>query len=491
MASSSGTSVLRLGGALMVSLAMIGAPVMAQPAGQPPPALSSDAAGQAATQFNSEQLDALLAPVALYPDALLMQVLMAATSPLEIVAAARWLEAGDNARLQGDDLAKALAGQGWDPAVTSLVPFPQVLGMMNQKLDWTQQLGYAVATQQADVLDSVQRLRLQAQTVGTLKSTPEQVVRFEPVPDSAERVVVIEPADPQVVHVPVYDPSTAFGTWPYSTPPVVLPPPPGVTLGTALAAGLAFGAGVAVVGSLWGWATPRWYGGGGRNRGNIFVNTNRYNSISINNRNRAVITGGRWQAPVNGPGRFQGRPPVGPVGRPVRGNGLPPNAIGRPSVQVPARALDRAPIGVNRPDLGQGGINRPNTGQGGINRPGAGQGAGNRPNLGQGAATRPNVGQGAVNRPAIGQGAVNRPDGGQGGLNRANAAQTRERLQAGRAGRPPGGALGNVNEGARAQQFQRRGAESRVQNRSAARAGSVDRGQARAAAQARGQGRLR
>src|SRR4051812_42406611 len=125
-----------------------------------PPALAQAQGAQPAEgqEFSAEQLDALLAPVALYPDPLLTPMLMASTQPLEIVAAARWVKEPANAALKGDALAGALQSQPWDPSVKALVPFPDVLAMMNEKLDWLQQLGYAVATQQAQVMDSVQRL---------------------------------------------------------------------------------------------------------------------------------------------------------------------------------------------------------------------------------------------------------------------------------------------------------------------------------------------
>src|ERR1700743_582952 len=127
-----------------------------------------------ATTFNVEQLDALLAPIALYPDPLLTQILMASTFPLQVVKASRWLEKDDNKKLRDDALMKVLEGQDWDPSVKSLVPFPQVVAMLNDNLDWTQQLGYAVANQQSDVLDSIQRLRRQAQEAGQLQTTQQQ-----------------------------------------------------------------------------------------------------------------------------------------------------------------------------------------------------------------------------------------------------------------------------------------------------------------------------
>jgi hypothetical protein len=159
--------------------------------------------------YNIEQLDALLAPAALYPDALLAQVLMASTFPLNVVSAGRWLEDPANKSLSGDALVKALGRQTWDPSVKSLVPFPSVLALLNSNLDWTQQLGYAFADQQAAVMDSVQRLRAQAQTAGNLKTTEQQIVRVE------KQVIIIEPARPTVVYVPSYNPVVVYGAWPY------------------------------------------------------------------------------------------------------------------------------------------------------------------------------------------------------------------------------------------------------------------------------------
>jgi len=125
------------------------------------------------TEFSIAQLDAMLASIALYPDELLTQTLMAATFPLQVVAAARWLEKDNNKTLKGEALLKALESQKWDASVKSLIPFPQVLIMMNDHLEWLQQLGYAMANQQAAVLDAVQRLRRQAQLAGSLKTTEQ------------------------------------------------------------------------------------------------------------------------------------------------------------------------------------------------------------------------------------------------------------------------------------------------------------------------------
>jgi Protein of unknown function (DUF3300) len=381
------------------------------------------------TTFNAEQLDALLAPVALYPDELLTQVLMAATYPLQVVEASRWLEQPGNAQLQSEALAKALESENWDPSVKSLVPFPQVLAMLNGKLDWTQQVGYAFATQEADVMNSVQRLRSQAQQAGTLQSTSQQTV------SSDQGAIVIQPADPQTVYVPVYNPTVVYGAWPYPAVPPVYFPPPGYIAANAFVSGLAFATGVAVVGSLWGWARPGWGGG------SVNVNVNRYNNINVN---RTAIQSNVWRPPAPGVGGRPIRPPGGPVGAPARLNGLPANAIGRQSVQVPSNLVNRpAPAG----GLGQG-----------ANRPAGGDG------LGQGA-NRPAGGGGnfAAQRPAT------PPAGPAGG---GGIAATRPATPA---ARPAGGsgAFGGMNEGARAAQYGARGAQSRSFQQPARCAGSA------------------
>jgi hypothetical protein len=271
-------------GALAVLLAGL-VPAEAQDAAPAPPAEAAQA--PQAPVFRTEEIDQMVAPIALYPDQLLAQILMAATYPLEVVKAERWLEDPANAKLSGDPLAAALEQQPWDPSVKSLVPFPAVLKMMNDKLDWTQRLGDAFLAQQADVMSSVQRLRRQAQDAGTLTSTEQQKVVVEPAKDPAApqtQTIVIQPADPQTVYVPTYNPTTAYGTWPYpSYPPAYYPPPPAYyPVGTALVSGMAFATGVAVVGSLWGWGDCNW------GHGDVTVNSNRYNTI-----NSANIQSGR------------------------------------------------------------------------------------------------------------------------------------------------------------------------------------------------------
>lgn len=234
--------------------------------------------------FKPEELEQLLAPIALYPDSLLAQALMASTYPLEIVQADRW--AKQNKDLKGDALTGALEKQSWDPSVKSLVNFPQVLAMMSEKLDWTQKLGDAFLAQQKDVMDSVQQLRKKALDAGSLKTTPEQQVVVE------KETIVIVPANPQVVYVPTYNPTVVYGTWAYPAYPPAYYYPPGYTAGAAL---FSFGAGMAV-GAAWGyaWGNCNWHGG------DVDVDINRNTNInnSINRGNYATqYQGGKgnWQ----------------------------------------------------------------------------------------------------------------------------------------------------------------------------------------------------
>jgi hypothetical protein len=243
--------------------------------------------------FTSEQLDQILAPIALYPDALLSQTLMAATYPLEVVEAARWTQANPN--LKGDAAVQAVKTKDWDVSVKSLVAFPQTLSMMNNNLDWTQKLGDAMIGQQKDVADSIQRLRAKAAAAGNLKTTPQQKVTTQTSGQSggSGSAIVIEPANPEVIYVPYYNPTWAYGPWPYpGYPPVYYPPPP--NYGAALATGMMFGLGVAAGAAMfggwhWGWS------GGGWGASYTTVNVNRATSISVNNFDANRYRDGQWQ----------------------------------------------------------------------------------------------------------------------------------------------------------------------------------------------------
>ncbi len=215
-----------------------------------------------------QQLDALLAPIALYPDQLLSQILMAATYPLDVIEAARWSERPENQGLQGDRLSYALEDMDWDPSVKALVAFPDILKMLNRDIDWMAKLGDAFALEEGHVMDAVQRLRREARDADRLNSDARQRVTFD------DDQIIIEPANPEVIYVLFYDPRVAYGLWPYPDyPPFYIPPP----LGYTYQPGIYYS--YVSIRPFWGWSRWDW----GRRRIDI-VDLQRY---TYYNRGRA------------------------------------------------------------------------------------------------------------------------------------------------------------------------------------------------------------
>ncbi len=245
------------------------------------PAFAQEAAGTAeaaAPAFSEEQLETIAGPVALYPDSLLMQVFMAATYPLEVVEADRWVQQN---KVSGKQLDEALKGKDWDPSVKSMCAFPDVLKRMSENLDWTRDMGDAFLDQQPQLLDSVQRLRDKAYAAGQLKTTEQQVVTVK-----EDKIIVIEPAEPDVIYVPTYSPTVVYGTWPYATPyyPALYAPPPA---GYGL---LAFGTGMLVGAAIW--VDCNW----GWGHSSCNVNVNNYNNFNRNtNNNFQQVNNNKWQ----------------------------------------------------------------------------------------------------------------------------------------------------------------------------------------------------
>ncbi len=245
--------------ALALALALAApASVLAQqtygnyPPAYPPPSAPGYVPSYAPAPFTQEELDSLLAPIALYPDQLLAQILMASTYPQDVVQAARFLR--QNPGLRGPALDDAVARFDWDPSVQSLTAFPQVLDMMTQRMDWTRRLGEAYLEDQDWVMDTVQDLRWRAQEAGNLASTPQQRVFVE------DRTIYIEPAAPEVIYVPTYNPTVIYGPWwaPAYVPYYWRPPRtyyPGVVIGTGY---VKFGVPYRVTHNHWGWARPDW-----------------------------------------------------------------------------------------------------------------------------------------------------------------------------------------------------------------------------------------
>jgi uncharacterized membrane protein YgcG len=317
--STAGFESLRLGKpslALLLSLALLFAtwpqnlmayqdpqtPATPQDAQAPPPAAQVPPPAAQAPQHapqTPEQLQQLVAPIALYPDSLVAQILAASTFPEEVVEADRWVQA--NPDLKGDALGKAVDQQPWDPSVKALTAFPSVLGNMDKNLPWTSSLGDAYYNQQQDVMDAVQVMRRKAQEAGNLKTTPQQTITTQ------GSTVVIEPASPDVVYVPAYNPWLVYGG-----PVVAWPgwyPYPGIWFGGPyLSFGIGFGIGW-FGGYGWGWHHwgCNWHGG------YTVYNNNRYYSRSNTFYNRSNYYRG-----VGPHGGVYNRP--GATARPFNGN---------------------------------------------------------------------------------------------------------------------------------------------------------------------------
>src|SRR6058998_3680610 len=248
-----------------------------------------------APKLPSDQLDSLVAPIALYSDPLLAQTLAASTYPLEIIQLQQWMDR--NKGLKGKALADAVAKQPWDPSVQGLVAYPDVVTRMADSIQWTTDLGNAFLAQQSDVMDAVQRMRAKAQGTGNLKTSAQQVVQTETVP-SGKQVITVEPAQPDVVYVPSYDPQVVYGAAPPAYPyyPYTYP---GYVPGTALA----WGAGIALGAAAWGaWGGGGWGWNCGWGSRNVDVNVNNkyvnnYNKNVNKNFNQANLNkqGGAWQ----------------------------------------------------------------------------------------------------------------------------------------------------------------------------------------------------
>ena len=269
------------GAALVAALSgLLASPAGAAPARQEAQAAPAAQAEQApdAVKLTADQLESLVAPIALYPDPLLAQCLVASTYPLDIVAAEQWL--AKNSTLKGEELTKAAEKQDWDPSVQSLVLLPDALKRLSENIKWTADLGDAFLAQENDVMDAVQALRKKAKDAGKLETSEQQKVETTTV--ESKTVIEIQPASTQVVYVPSYSPTVIWGAPMYPYPPMYYPP---YYAGGAL---LGFGVGVAIgIGMSGGWGYGcGWHGGGNTiniNNNNNFVNNSNRNN-NINNR---------------------------------------------------------------------------------------------------------------------------------------------------------------------------------------------------------------
>ncbi len=244
--------------AIGVAVVVAGAGVLTS-AQNPPQTPAPPAAAQPPDTpvWSPQQLDNLVAPIALYPDPLLSQVLVASTYPLEIVEAQQWLQ--NNSSLQNADRIAAAEQQNWDASVQALVAFPDVLGKLNQDIRWTNDLGNAFLAQQAGVMSAVQRMRASAKANGKLTSSPQQVVTSDTA--NGQTSIEIQPASPDVVYVPAYDPGYVWGPPAYGAYPALDYPDYGFGFGPAWNVGLSFAPWGWGGWGGWGWG-PSWFGGG-------------------------------------------------------------------------------------------------------------------------------------------------------------------------------------------------------------------------------------
>lgn len=406
-----------------------------------------------AAKLPADQLDSLVAPIALYADQLLSQTLVASTYPLEIIQLQQWME--KNKSLKGQALSDAVEKQSWDPSIQAMAAFPDVVSRMADNIQWTTDLGNAFLAQESDVMDAIQSMRAKAQSKGTLKTTEQQTVQTQTVsgPSGGKQVIVVQQANPDVVYVPTYNPTVVYGPPAYPYPPIYYPPPGYYAAGAAIA----FGTGVAL-GAAWrgGWG---WNCGWGRGNVNVNVNNkyvNNYNKNVNKNFNQAnfnrnnfnqgnKINSGKWQH------------------NPQHRGGAPYNRASASQVQNQLASRDRGAGAGNRPGGGAGAGNRPGQGAGAGNRPGGGAGAGNRPDGGAGAGNRPGGGAGV--RPGGGtaknqvgnRSASSRPSSasrggggfGDGGGNYARASSNRGGHSMGGGGYSRGGGSGFHGGGGR------------------------------------------
>jgi hypothetical protein len=369
--------------------------------------------------FKPEELEQIVAPIALYPDPLVAQVLMASTYPIEVVQAARFVKA--NPKLTEAALNEELKKYDWDDSVKSLVSFPQILALMDEKLDWMQKLGDAFLDQKKETMDAIQRLRARAQAEGNLTTNEQQKVIVEPVEippgqpapqvppgqpaPQQQTVIKIEPANPQVVYVPSYNPTVVYGAWPYPAYPPYYPYPPGYAWG---AAAISFGVGMAVGAAVWGGAN---WGGGDVdidvNKANNFTNNvnreTRANQIKSERTNRQSAQGGNRQTFQHNPEHRKGAQ--------YRDSGTQQRYNRGSSPQVDSREAFRGRAEQGRQELSRGGADAGRAGGSGV---GAGGGA-NRGGRDAGGG-----GAGGAQR-AGGQGGLGATEGGQRGARDAGS----------------------------------------------------------------------
>jgi hypothetical protein len=363
------------------------------PPAQARPGQQAAAPDEAAPKIPDDQLDSLVAPIALYPDPLLAQVLAASTYPLEVIQLQQWLT--KNKGLSDKALADAVMKEDWDPSVQALAALPDVAKRLADDIKWTTDLGNAFLAQQSDVMDAVQRMRAKAKDTGNLKPSEQQKVETKVIENKT--VIIIEQANPQVVYVPTYNPVVVYGPPIYPYPPIYYPPPGYYAAGMAIS----FGVGVAM-GAAWGggWGYHSHWGGNNNitiNNNNNFVNNANRTNINNNRQNVNNVSGNRtggnnsWQhnAQHRGGAPYANRATASQYGGTARGDSTSTRQAN--ARQTQAQAGSRQQAGGTGPNQGQAGA-RQQSGAGSLS---AGNAGANRGNAGTGAANRANGSGGA------------------------------------------------------------------------------------------------
>ena len=386
-------------------------------------------AAEDAVKIPAEQLDSLVAPIALYPDPMLTQTLVASTYPLEVIQLQQWLEKNKN--LKDKALADAVKKQEWDPSIQAMATLPEVVKQMAENIKWTTDLGNAFLAQQGDVLDAVQRMRKKANDAGNLKSTQQQKVETKVI--ESKQVIVIEQASPEVVYVPSYNPTVVYGAPAYPYPPIAYPPPGYYAAGMAIS----FGVGLAM-GAAWGggWGYHNNWNGGNNN-----ININRNNTY-VNNSNRQNVQGGNrggntWQhnPQHRGGAPYSNRSTANKYGGTARGDSMATRQS--QARQNQSQPGDRQPVGGG--DRGASG-GRQQTGA--SDRSAGGSDAGNRSSGGGNTSSNRGEGGDKVGNRSVSGGGGSRSSstfGGSGGYSGSNARSSSSRGSSSMGGSRSGG----------------------------------------------------
>jgi Protein of unknown function (DUF3300) len=417
--------------AIMCTVLLVFAPVA--PSEPMQPSRQQGAASQEpAAKIPNDQLDSLVAPIALYPDPLLAQVLAASTYPLELIQLQQWLSKNKN--LKDKALADAVAKQPWDASVQAMAGLPDVVKRLTDDIQWTTDLGNAFLAQQSDVMGAVQRMRSKAKDQGNLKSTEQVKVETKVV--ESKQVIVVEQANPQVVYVPSYNPTVVYGPPAYPYPPITYPPPGYYAAGMAIS----FGVGVAM-GAMWsgGWG---WGCGWGGNNDITINNNNNFNrNTNVQGGNRSNVGGGNrggsWQhnPQHRGGTPYSSRATADRFGGTARGDSMANRQANARQQRQQGGVSNRASGGAgNRggvSDRGGVGDNRGGVGdnRGGVgnNRGGAGERGGNRPSAGTSdrSANRGGGGADRVGNRSVSSGANSASRGGALGGSGSSASSAR------------------------------------------------------------------